>query len=227
MAVALCGAFAAYEAKSQQPGQVASGTAAFRRHDLPLADSIADGSGGGGKSDESSRSGQSARAAKSRALTRSRHPSGSAAANLRSAVRRDIASGNELLAVGQYMVEHGYTRAAAAGIASCVDGESAGNPESVGSGGGGLIGWTPINSAQPNANIITGNATQDMKTQLADILYYNSSEIGQSLVTQLNKINDPVAAADFFSENFEKPLVTNSDVVPAVAQQIFSVLGGL
>ena len=32
----------------------------------------------------------------------------------------------------------------AAGVADCVYGESAGNPESVGSGGGGLIGWTPL-----------------------------------------------------------------------------------
>ncbi len=61
--------------------------------------------------------------------------------------------------------------------------------------------------------------------QLADILYYDSSEIGQSLVNQLNTISDPVAAADFFSENFEKPAVTNSDVVPSMADQIFSELG--
>ncbi len=125
------------------------------------------------------------------------------------------------------MVEHGYSRAAAAGIAGCVDGESAGDPEAVGSGGGGLIGWTPISSAQPNPNIITGNAAQDMSTQLADILYYNSSEIGQSLVDQLNDISDPVAAADFYSLNFEKPAVIYSDVRPPVAQQIFSELGGL
>jgi hypothetical protein len=107
-----------------------------------------------------------------------------------------------------------------------VDGESGGNPESVGSGGGGLIGWTPLSSAAPNSNIITGNVQQDMATQLSDLLFYNSNEIGQSLVSQLNGQTDPVAAADFFSQHFEKPAVTNSDVVPSVAQQIFSELGG-
>lgn len=153
-------------------------------------------------------------------------PSGSGSANLKSAVQKDIASGNYLLAVAQYLVENGYSRAAAAGVASCVDGESGGNPESVGSGGGGLIGWTPISSAAPDPDIITGNPARDMMTQLADILYYNSTEIGQSLVSQLNGVASPVPAADFYSQNFEKPAVTNSDVVPSVAQQVFSELGG-
>jgi len=143
-----------------------------------------------------------------------------------STVQSDIANGNNLLAIGQYLVDNGYSKAAAAGVASCVDGESGGNPESVGSGGGGLIGWTPLGSAAPNANIVTGNASTDMMAQLADILYYNSNEIGQSQVAGLNSQTDPVAAADFFSQNFEKPAVTNSDVVPSVAEQVYSELGG-
>jgi len=207
----------------------------------------------GGNSSKSGRSGKTAASTKSQhaASTRSGHrlsnaakvpssstghrggrtakpspsPSASSSTNLKSAVQNDIAKGNYLLAVAQYLVENGYSKAAAAGVASCVDGESGGNPESVGTGGGGLIGWTPISSAAPNSNIITGNPSQDIMTQLADILYYNSSEIGQSLVNQLNTISDPVSAADFFSENFEKPAVTNSDVVPSVADQVFSELG--
>jgi hypothetical protein len=160
----------------------------------------------------------------SQAPTPSPSPSASPSTNLAAAVQQDIASGNYLLAVGQYLVENGYSDAAAAGVASCVDGESGGNPESVGSGGGGLIGWTPISSAEPNSNIITGNAAQDMMAQLEDLLYYNSTEIGQSLVDQLDSISDPVEAADFYSQNFEKPAVTDSDVVPSVAEQIFSDL---
>jgi hypothetical protein len=143
-----------------------------------------------------------------------------------SAVQSDISSGNNLLAIGQYLVDNGYSKAAAAGVASCIDGESLGNPESEGSGGGGLIGWTPLGSAEPNSNIITGNASQDMVTQLADILFYNSNEIGQSQVTELNSQTDPVAAADFFSQHFEKPAVTDSDVRASVAEQVFSELGG-
>ena len=152
--------------------------------------------------------------------------SGGSSASPSSSVQQDIANGNNLLAVAQFLVQHGYSKAAAAGVASCIDGESGGNPESVGSGGGGLIGWTPIGSAAPNANIITGNREQDMTTQLSDILFYNSNEIGQSLVSELNSQTDPVAAADFFSQNFEKPAVTDSDVVQSVAEQVFSELGG-
>ena len=142
------------------------------------------------------------------------------------AVQSDIANGNYTLAIGQYLVDNGYSAAAAAGVASCVDGESGANPESVGSGGGGLIGWTPLGSAQPDANIITGNVSADMMTQLADILYYNADEIGQSAVDGLNSQTDPVAAADFYSQNFEKPAVTDSDVRSSVAEQVYSELGG-
>jgi hypothetical protein len=142
------------------------------------------------------------------------------------AVQSDIANGNYTLAIGQYLVNNGYSAAAAAGVASCVDGESGANPESVGSGGGGLIGWTPLGSAQPDTNIITGNVSADMVTQLADILYYNSHEIGQSEVDELNSQTDPVAAADFFSQHFEKPAVTDSDVRTSVAEQVYSELGG-
>ena len=54
-----------------------------------------------------------------------------------------VASGSasaNLLTIAKYMQANGYSRAAAAGIAGCVDGESGGNPESQGSGGNGLIG---------------------------------------------------------------------------------------
>ena len=147
-------------------------------------------------------------------------------ASASSTVQSDIADGNNLLAIGQYLVDNGYSKAAAAGVASCVDGESGGNPESVGDGGGGLIGWTPLGSAAPNSNIVTGNRSADMLAQLADILYYNSHEIGASEVAELNSQTDPVAAADFFSQHFEKPAVTDSDVVSSVAEQVYSELGG-
>jgi hypothetical protein len=152
--------------------------------------------------------------------------SGSSSASLKADVQKDIAAGNYELAVGQYLVENGYSKAGAAGVVGCIDGESGGNPESVGSGGGGLIGWTPISAAAPNPNIITGNPATDMMTQLEDLLYYNSSEIGQSLVSQLNAISDPVQAADFYSQNFEKPAVLDSDVRPSTAEEMYSELGG-
>jgi len=172
-------------------------------------------------SSTSASSTSSASAATSKGATSTQSSTGGSAA-----VQADIANGNNLLAIGQYLVDNGYSKAAAAGVASCVDGESGGNPESEGSGGGGLIGWTPLGSAQPNGNIVTGNAAQDMMTQLADILFYNSNEIGQAAVNGLNSQTDPVAAADFYSQNFERPAVTDSDVVPSVAETVFSELGG-
>jgi hypothetical protein len=174
------------------------------------------------------RSGSSSRASapSSSAPSPSASPSSSSTASLKADVKKDIADGNYELAVGQYLVENGYSKAGAAGVVGCIDGESGGNPESVGSGGGGLIGWTPISAAAPNPNIITGNPATDIMTQLEDLLYYNSTEIGQSLVDQLNAITDPVQAADFFSQNFEKPAVLDSDVRPATAEQIYSELGG-
>ena len=249
--VALIGAFVAYQAEPQRPDPVASTVAGYHLQTLPEGGAVADGSGTAlpaqqasgpsGKTAKTAKSRQAARAGSAHRVNKSnasatgkqggkapapaKSPGRSSSTNLKAAVRRDIAKGNYLLAVAQYLVEKGYSKTAAAGVASCVDGESGGNPESVGSGGGGLIGWTPLGSAAPNSNIITGSPSRDMMTQLADLLYYNSSEIGQSLVNQLNSIRDPVQAADFFSENFEKPAVTNSDVVPSVAEQVFSELG--
>jgi len=186
------------------------------------------GSSWAGSSSGSSASSPTADVATSGSSTSGSSTSGGSATSsgVSSAVQKDITSGNNLLAVAQYLVDNGYSKAAAAGVASCIDGESAGNPESEGSGGGGLIGWTPLGSAQPNANIITGNPATDMITQLQDILFYNASEIGQTWVTQLNSQTDPVAAADFFSQHFEKPAVTDSDVRANIAEQIFTELGG-
>jgi hypothetical protein len=246
--LALLGTFVAYRAQPSRPDPVSGSQAAYH-----LRTPVTGRSASAGTSDKSSKSGKTSKTARSRhavrarsphrsdstakpaaapapspqashGTTKSQRPSGGGSANLKAAVQEDIANGNYLLALAQYLVENGYSDAAAAGVASCVDGESGGNPESVGSGGGGLIGWTPISSAAPNPNIITGNAAQDMMDQLSDILYYNSTEIGQPLVNQLDSISDPVAAADFFSQNFEKPAVTDGDVVASVAEQIFSEL---
>jgi Phage tail lysozyme len=237
-AAALIGGFGAYQAQAQTqpPDPVAKSVAAYHFHALPsdralaaLSATPADTSSAqaAGKS-AARRSGSAAHRSGTAAKAPAASPSASAkppAPSPATLVAQDLAKGNNLLAVAQYLVNNGYSAAAAAGVASCVDGESGGNPESVGSGGGGLIGWTPLGSAAPNANVITGNPAQDMMTQLGDILYYDSTEIGESLVTELNQITDPVAAADFFSENFEKPAVTNSDVVPSVAEQVFAELG--
>lgn len=125
---------------------------------------------------------------------------------------------HNLIEIGKYMHANGYSRAAAAGIAGCVAGESGGNPESVGSGGNGLIGWTP---ARPG--IVTGNPTRDLNVQLPMIIEYNNAQ-GSDLIAQLNAISNPVSAADFYSQKFERPLVTDSDVRPSVALLVYGAI---
>jgi hypothetical protein len=136
-------------------------------------------------------------------------------------------SANEMqtaMEIAEFLVRNGYSDAAAAGICGCIAGESVPpfSPESTGSGGGGLIGWTPISSAKPDPNIITGNATKDLQTQMTDLLAYN--KIWASDIPALNAQTDPVAAADFYSENFERPAVRDSDVRANVAQQVYQTL---
>ena len=130
--------------------------------------------------------------------------------------------GNELT-VAMFLVEHGYSKAAAAGIAACVAGESSGSPEDVGSGGWGLIGWTPQTPGEYQNLYPTGNAAADLSRQLPAILAYNKSN---GNVAALNAISDPVQAARYYSQNFERPLVTDSDVRSDVATSVFRALGG-
>jgi len=125
--------------------------------------------------------------------------------------------------IAEFLVSNGYSDAAAAGIVSCIMGESSENPESEGTGGAGLIGWTPPSSAAPDQPIVTGNASKDMQTQLTDLLYYNEQQ-GSNLISMLNQISDPVQAADFYSQNFERPAVTDSDVRAGVAESVYSEL---
>jgi hypothetical protein len=122
------------------------------------------------------------------------------------------------LTIARYLTANGYTAAAAAGIVGCIAGESGGDPESVGSGGNGLIGWTP-----PLAGIVTGNPTADLATQLPLIIEYNNNQ-GQELIAQLNAITNPVQAAMFYSIKFERPAVPYSDVRPATALSIYNQL---
>jgi len=87
---------------------------------------------------------------------------------------------------------------AAVGIAGNIYQESKGYPESVGSGGGGLIGWTPL-----PAGFVTGNAAADLRTQLAALLTYNQG--WAQYVPMLNAATSPTNAAYIYMEYFERP----------------------
>lgn len=96
-----------------------------------------------------------------------------------------------------FLTAHGYTGNAAAGIAGNIYQESMGNPESVGSGGGGLIGWTPL-----PAGFVTGNPAADLQTQLEAILTFNQQWSGY--IPALNAATSPAQAADIYATDFER-----------------------
>jgi hypothetical protein len=101
-------------------------------------------------------------------------------------------------AIVNFLVAHGYTKLGAVGIAGNIYQESKGNPESIGSGGGGLIGWTPLPSG-----FVTGNVTADLQTQLAALLTYNKG--WAQYIPMLNAATNPTDAAYVYMTYFERP----------------------
>jgi hypothetical protein len=145
--------------------------------------------------------------------------SGTSTANSSSA-SSGSASAN-YLTIAKYLVANGYTAIAASGIVGCVAGESSGNPESIGAGSYGII----QEQGSQYASLVTGDASKDLDTQLAALITYNNAQ-GSGLITMLNAQTSPVAAADFYSQYFERPLVKDSDVVGSVATSVYSQLTG-
>src|SRR5712692_7730150 len=101
------------------------------------------------------------------------------------------------VAIVSFLTAHGYTKLAAAGIAGNMYQESKGNPESVGSGGGGLIGWTPL-----PGGFVTGNPAADLQAQLAAILTFNQQ--WAQYIPALNAATTPAEAADIYVTDFER-----------------------
>jgi hypothetical protein len=97
-----------------------------------------------------------------------------------------------------FLTRHGYTGIAAAGIAGNIYQESKGDPESVGTGGGGLIGWTPLPSG-----FVTGNPSADLRTQLNALLTYNQQ--WSQYIPMLNAATSATQAADIYMNDFERP----------------------
>ena len=121
-------------------------------------------------------------------------------------------------AIVNFLTSHGYTPNAAAGIAGNIWQESGGNPESVGDGGGGLIGWTPL-----PGGYVTGNPSADLQTQLAAILTFN--QIWSQYIPALNAASSPAAAAAIYVTDFERagiPAVGNRE---AAAEAVASACG--
>jgi len=118
----------------------------------------------------------------------------------------------------RFLTSNGYTGIAAAGIAGNVYQESKGDPESVGSGGGGLIGWTPL-----PAGYVTGNPAADLQTQLQAILVYNQQ--WSAYLPALNAATSATAAADIYMNDFERPGIPAASNREAAANAVATACG--
>ena len=116
-------------------------------------------------------------------------------------------------AIVTFLMGHGYTGLAAAGIAGNIFRESTGNPESVGTGGGGLIGWTPL-----PAGFVTGNPAADLRTQLSALLTYNQQ--WSQYIPALNAATSATQAADIYMNDFERPGVPAASVREGAAAAV-------
>jgi hypothetical protein len=117
-----------------------------------------------------------------------------------------------------FLVAHGYSHLAAAGIAGNMYQESGGNPESVGSGGGGLIGFTPLPSGY-----VTGNPAADLKTQLNAVLTYNQQ--WAQFIPPLNAATSATEAADIYMNDFERPGLPAAANREGAAQAVAAACG--
>jgi hypothetical protein len=117
-----------------------------------------------------------------------------------------------------FLTAHGYTGLAAAGIAGNIYQESKGNPESVGSGGGGLIGWTPLPSG-----FVTGNVAADLQTQLSALLTYNQQ--WSQYIPALNAASSAASAAYIYMADFERPGIPAAGNREAAATAVAQACG--
>ena len=117
-----------------------------------------------------------------------------------------------------FLTTHGYTRLAAAGIAGNIYQESKGDPESVGSGGGGLIGFTPL-----PGGYVAGNPAADLRTQLNAILTYNQQ--WSQYIPALNAASSATQAADIYMNYFERPGIPEAANREGAAAAVASACG--
>jgi hypothetical protein len=125
---------------------------------------------------------------------------------------------DNVTAIVSFLVAHGYSDNAAAGIAGNIYQESKGNPESEGMGGGGLIGWTPL-----PPGFVTGNVTADLQTQLSALLTFNQG--WSQFLPTLNSAASPSSAASIYVTDFERAGIPAADTREASAQNVASACG--
>ena len=125
---------------------------------------------------------------------------------------------DNVTAIVSFLLANGYTNNAAAGIAGNIYQESKGNVESVGMGGGGLIGWTPLPSG-----FVTGNVSADLQTQLSALLTYNQG--WAQYLPALNAAASPADAAYIYVTDFERAGIPAASTREASATNVASACG--
>jgi hypothetical protein len=125
---------------------------------------------------------------------------------------------DNVTAIVSFLLAHGYSHNAAAGIAGNMYQESKGNPESVGMGGGGLIGWTPLPSG-----FVTGNVSADLNTQLSALLTYNQG--WAQYLPVLNAAATPADAAAIYVTDFERAGIPAASTRESSAQAVSTACG--
>jgi hypothetical protein len=202
--VALAGTFAAYQLQPQHSDPIASSVASYNMHALLAGSAVIDANGAyrldqpvaNPGSPEATKPKPSSSASPAAAAPTTPAPSPAA-------LTCGTAGGTGMLpanyaTIVDFLITHGYTKMAAVGIAGNIYQESEGNPESVGTGGGGLIGWTPL-----PAGFVTGNPAADLQTQLTALLSYNQQ--WAQYLPALNAATSATQAADIYMNYFERP----------------------
>ena len=208
-----------FSAPADPPASVRNGTYQARHASSTVASStVANSTGASSTADSQSSASGSSRSASSASSTSA---SSTSAATGHGVSCSGSASGMvpaNYAAIVSFLTSHGYTGNAAAGIAGNIWQESDGNPESVGDGGGGLIGWTPL-----PGGYVTGNYAADLQTQLAAVLTFN--QIWSQYIPALNAASSPAAAAAIYVTDFERagiPAVGNRE---AAAEAVAAACG--
>ena len=125
---------------------------------------------------------------------------------------------DNVTAIVTFLLAHGYSDNAAAGIAGNMYQESKGNPESEGMGGGGLIGFTPL-----PGGYVTGNPAADLQTQLEAVLTYNQQ--WASYLPALNGAASPADAASIYVTDFERAGIPAASTRETSAEDVASACG--
>jgi phage-related protein len=110
-------------------------------------------------------------------------------------------SGKGGTAVYTYLLNNVFDghRIAATGATASIWGESGWNPESVGTGGNGLIGWTP-----PRPGIVTGNVTRDLAKQLPMIKEFIAQSGDEGVIREMMGATSVLQAANLWGKGVER-----------------------